>query len=122
MPKTAGPRRKILSYRDQTGRDVAFHAAHWDGFEFDGGPWIVALTGPWGCVQVWAASEAEGRRVIGKVIEAAGIDPADGDWIVTRDSSGRSDTVRRFRVSNLATVPAVTMRAGPSGHPKAAGD
>ena len=112
---------KRLTYRDQSGASREAHAAHWDGFEFDAGPVIVACVGDWGTLQVWAASEAEGRRVIGHAASIAGLpvnDPEEAEWIVTASSNPRYGKGGRFRVATCWGVPVVTKRPGPNGYPE----
>jgi hypothetical protein len=111
---------KRFSYRDQSGTSREAHATHWDGFEFDAGPWIVSCFGEWGEMQVWAASEAEGRRVIGHAASIAGIpveDPALSEWAVTQSANPRYGKPGRFRVASLWGLPIVTKRRGPDGNP-----
>lgn len=112
--------RKVLRYRDQTGRGVAFHAAHWEGFSFMAGPVIVAAVGPWGTVQVWASSEAEGRRVVRHAAAAGGFNPDSGEeseWIVSRTSDPRYGRVTRVEVFHTSQGLSVSKRDGPSGPP-----
>jgi hypothetical protein len=111
---------KRLSYRDQGGASRAAHAAHWAGFEFEGGPWIVSCSGDWGEVQVWAASEAEGRRVINHAASIAGLpvdDPEQSEWSVSTSSNPRFGKPGRFRVATCYGLPVVTKRRGSDGYP-----
>jgi hypothetical protein len=111
---------KRLCYRDQTGASREAHAAHWDGFEFDGGPVIVACVGDWGTLQVWAASEAEGRRVIQHAASIANLpvdDPEEAEWVVTTSSNPRFGKPGRFRVATCYGLPVVTKRRGSDGYP-----
>ena len=117
---THGRRHKRLRYRDQTGAPVEGHTDHWRGFRWSGGPVIVAAIGPWGCVKCWAASEAEGKRVIRHAAAIGGFDPdgAQGEWVVTRDRSGRSDAIREFQTRQLKYGLSVSKRSGPVGFPE----
>jgi len=111
---------KRLTYRDQNGLGQAAHASHWEGFEFDGGNTIVYSYGPWGQLQVWAASEAEGKRVIRHAASIAGLavdDPVVGTWEVTTAKAGRNGQQGRYRVATIWGLPTVTKRQGPSGPP-----
>lgn len=117
---THGRRGKRLTYRDQSGASLEAHTAHWLGFEWEGGPAIVAAIGPWGTVKVWAASHDEGKRVIRHAASIAGFDPdgEEGTWILTTDSSGRSDAIRSYGVRQLKYGVSVSKRPGPSGYPE----
>jgi hypothetical protein len=109
---------KRLRYRDQTGSSQAVHQAHWAGFEWDAGRVVVAYCGPWGEVQVWASTEAEGRRVVLHACEVAGIPAsgvAAGEWVVTTAKEGRNGQAARFVVPTLGGVAVVSKRDGPSG-------
>jgi hypothetical protein len=116
----AGHRRRIkrLSYRDQTGASQAAHQAHWAGFTFQGGRTVVSYVGPWGEVQVWAADEAEGRRVISHACTIAGIPligPVVGEWVVTEARPGRNGQPGEYVVPMAEGVAFVSKRPGPSG-------
>lgn len=104
----ADPLRKKFSYRlpvveGNEAATVNSMAAVWDGVTWRTGPVIVAWVSPtYGTCQIWAESEAEGRRIIGMAIEHMGADERDGDWIVTESTSatkGRTATVRATVVS-----------------------
>jgi hypothetical protein len=112
--------RKVLRYRDQAGRSVRFHAEHWQGFRFLAGPVIVSAVGSWGEVQVWAASEAEGRRVIRHAASAGGWDPdteAGAEWLVSEVSDSRYGRVALVEVLDTSQGLSVSKRDGPSGPP-----
>lgn len=114
--------RKILQYRDQSGASQEQHRQHWSNFRWNTGPVIVAAEGPWGCCQVWAASEAEGRRVIRHAAAIGGWDPDDdpqGRWIVTASSSSRYGRRAEVGVKVRRGVAWVSKRDGPSGAPEA---
>jgi hypothetical protein len=110
---------KRLGYRVQGTATQPGQAAHWEGFTFTGGPWQVIYRGPWGQLQVWASSEAEGRRVIEHACSAAGIDPLDplGEYWVSRSSSPRYQRIATYRTAMKYGLPVVTVRPGPSGPP-----
>ena len=109
---------KRLSYRDQTGASQAQHQAHWAGYTFAAGNTIVAYAGPWGEVQVWAASEGVGRQVVLHACAIAGIPvsgPLAGEWIVTEARPGRNGQPGQFVVPQADGVAFVSKRSGPSG-------
>jgi hypothetical protein len=116
----ASHRRRIkrLSYRDQGGVSQAAHQAHWAGFSFEGGRTVVSYCGPWGEVQVWAADESEGRRVILHACSIAGIPVTGsdvGEWVVAEAKAGRNGQPGEFVVPTASGVAFVSKRPGPSG-------
>ena len=108
---------KRLGYRHQGSPTQEGQAEHWEGFTFEGGPWQVIYKGGWGQIQVWAASEAEGRRVVEHACTAAGIDPNDpaGEWFASVSSSPRYQRVATYRTAVKYGLPVVTVRPGPNG-------
>ena len=110
---------KRLGYRAAGEVSQPGQAAHWDGFTFQGGPVKVVYKGPWGAMQVWAASKGEGVRVIQHACAAAGIDPADpqGLWGCWRTEHPRFQRVATYRVAMRHGLPVVTVRDGPGGSP-----
>lgn len=121
---TDRPREKRLKYRDQIGNSLEAHTAHWANFVWQGGPYVVShLEGPWGRVQVWASSVAEGKRVIRHAGTIAGVDPDQvGRWewhVVQNPRYGKPGT---FRVKVLrGGYLHVTKREGTDGWPFVAG-
>jgi hypothetical protein len=110
-----------LSYRDLTGASQAAHQAHWAGFTWQGGPVQVRLVGPWGSPYVWAATEAEGRRVLSHAAAIAGWDLSAGgpaEWIVATTNGSRVGQVATFRTQVKRGALMVTKRDGPSGAPQ----
>jgi hypothetical protein len=72
-------------------------------------------------MQVWAASEAEGRRVINHAASIASIpvnDPEEAEWIVTRSKNPRYGRRGTYRTATYAGLPVVTKRDGPNGYPE----
>lgn len=109
---------KRLSYRDQSGASQAAHQAHWDGFVAEAGNVIVSYVGPWGEVQFWGATEAEGRRVVEHACSIAGIPvtgPDVGEWVVTTGTGGRNGRPGTFAVPSADGTPVVSKRSGPNG-------
>jgi hypothetical protein len=111
---------KTLTYRDQTGANLAAHTEHWRGFVWQAGPVIVThKDGPWGVVQVWASSIEEGKRVIRHAASIAGVDPdAEGRWEIsgtTNPRYGRSATLAPLVLKGGEI--SVTKREGSSGTP-----
>lgn len=111
---------KRLNYRDLSGASQAAHLAHWLDFQWEGGPVQVRCAGPWGQPQVYAASEAEGRRVLEHAAAIAGWDLSPGgpaQWDVAQVTDGRIGKTGTFRVMYRNGVPRVSKRNGPSGAP-----
>lgn len=113
--------RKTMRYRDQTGTPEADHVDHWAGFEWSAGPAIVTSQGaPWGVVQVWAETDAEGRRVIEHAAAIAGVDlTAEGcRWEYSSPRSSRYGKTGTMRVEHDMTgTPCISKRAGSDGRP-----
>lgn len=115
------PIRKVLSYRDQSGRPEADHVAHWAQFAWEAGPILVDhVDGAWGRVRVWASSEVEGRRVIQHAADIAGVDlKAKGRFLVSETKNpryGRIGVVVPVRSAESGKLM-VSKRDGPSGIP-----
>lgn len=117
------PLRKQLRYRDQTGASLEQHTEHWRGFEWQAGPVCVIHKGAaWGVPQVWAASVAEGKRVLRHAGAIAGVDPdIDGEWVVTGTLNPRYGRTGTMLVKGLRNgAVSVTKRDGPNGLPQVA--
>jgi hypothetical protein len=116
-----GLRVKQLGYRDQSGASQAAHAAHWAGFRFQSGPVQVIAIGSWGQCQVWASSEAEGKRVIRHAAAIGGWDPDNepgSEWQVTRVESSRYGAIYQVETMDTPQGLRVSKRTGPSGQPR----
>lgn len=117
------PLRKVLRYRDQVGATLEEHTEHWRGFEWQAGPVCVIHKGaPWGVPQVWAASAAEGKRVLRHAGLIAGV-PVDqvGQWVITGTLDPRYGRTGTMLVKGLRDgAISVTKREGPSGLPQVA--
>jgi hypothetical protein len=111
--------RKKFHYRDNSGMDQAGHAAHWQGFTWQAGPVVVKCFGPWGQMQVWASSEAEGRRVIEHAASAGSWDLSapEVEWLVSVASGGRNGRSGTMKTKETYLGIEVTKRDGPSGFP-----
>lgn len=114
------PLRKKLTYRDNSGASQLAHALHWRGFTWQAGPAIVVCYGPFGTMKVWAASEAEGRRVINHAAAIAGWDlngSAGVEWEVLQATGGRNGRTGTMQTKETPVGIEVTKRDGPSGSP-----
>ena len=117
------PLRKVLRYRDQVGATLEEHTEHWRGFEWQAGPVCVIHKGaPWGVPQVWAASAAEGKRVLRHAGLIAGVAVDEvGQWVVTGTLDPRYGRTGTMLVKGLRDgAISVTKREGPSGLPQVA--
>jgi hypothetical protein len=117
------PLRKTLGYRDLNGHTLETHTDHWRDFEWQAGPVVVTHEGArWGRLQVWAATAAEGKRVIRHAGAIAGVDPdEEGEWFVHVAQSSRYGRTGTMRVKPLGSgAVSVTMRSGSSGLPEVA--
>lgn len=118
------PLRKVFRYRDQAGATLEEHTEHWRTFQWEAGPVCVIHKGAaWGVPQVWAASVAEGKRVIRHAGVIAGVDPDQvGEWIVTGSLNPRYGKTGTMGVKVLrGGYLSVTKRDGPDGLPEVAG-
>jgi hypothetical protein len=115
------PLRKRFRYRDQTGASLEAHTEHWRGFIWEAGPVCVIHKGaPWGVPQVWAASAAEGQRVIRHAAAIAGInaDAPAYQWIITTSSSPRYGSPGLMAPKDLGRgAISVTKRESPNSLP-----
>lgn len=109
-----------LSYRCPGGTSLESASAHWRGFSYSHGNTQVIYRGPWGQMQVWAAGESEGRRVIAHACSHANIDINDpfGRWSVNEVSGGRFGGGGTCRVAEQDGRALVTVRNGPDGLPE----
>jgi hypothetical protein len=110
---------KKLTYQDRSGKSQAEHAAHWVGFSWQAGPVVCSCMGPWGEVQCWAASEAEGRRVLTHALDGGGwsADSPGVEWAFATAKGGRNGRTARMVTRTTPQGIEVTMRDGPSGFP-----
>lgn len=118
---THGPRLKRLTYRDQGSATLEEHAAHWEGFTFTSGPVRVVLSGRWGQPQVWASTEAEGKRVLLHAAAIAGYDPTTdptAQWEIADGSARGVAAGLIYGVRQLRWGPAISKRDGPTGAPE----
>ena len=112
--------RKTFKYRDLTGVSLEAHTNHWASFQWEAGPVCVIHRGAaWGVPQVWAASAAEGKRVIRHAGSIAGVNPdTEGEWVVTGSLNPRIGRRGTMRVQILRGGSlSVTKREGSDGLP-----
>lgn len=116
---SGNPLVKQFKYFDSSGSALEVHAAHWRDFTWQAGDVIVTAYGtPLGKPQVWATSEAEGRRVIAHAAQVAGVDLTDAKWRAVTSSNPRfgQPGLMRLKVSQGALW--VTKRPTPNGSPE----
>lgn len=106
--------RKLFRYRSKGGRFLPQLTAWWTNFQWEAGDTCVIHKGAWwGTPQVWAATEAEGKRVIRFAASEAGIDPDQvGEWQVTSASAPRIGMSGTMRVHLKDGFPWVASRPG----------
>ena len=111
--------RKRLRYRSSSGIGLGELVDHWKDFTFTGGPVRVRHVGSsWGTVEVWAASEDEGKRVIFHAAGEAGIDPDQvGRWSTRRSDSSRLGVSLSMSVDTTGGYYWITERDGSDGRP-----
>ena len=111
--------RKRFRYRSVSGNDLGAVVDHWKDFSFEAGPYRVRwVGGPWGSVEVWAATEAEGKRVIQHAAGEAGLNPFEsGRWSTRVSSSSRLGVSGTMRVDTKGGYYWITARDGSDGRP-----
>jgi hypothetical protein len=86
-------------------------ADHWRGFSWRCGPYIVKwFSDSWPELQVWAESEAEGKRVIRHALDHIGATEDEGEWYssyVDNKRNGKIGTVSPTLVSASPTSKGV---------------
>ena len=107
--------RKLFRYRSESTRDLGQLSAYWQSFTWQAGDVCVFHKGAWwGTPQVWAESEAEGKRVIRFAAAEAGIDPDQvGEWGTSSSSSPRFGMSGTMRIQRYKGFPWVAQRSGP---------
>ena len=111
--------RKRLRYRSRNGSDLSALVDYWKDFTWTGGSTRVRWSGgAWGTVEVWAASESEGKRVIQHAAGEAGFDAFEtGGWSVRVTSSTRLGVSLLMRVDTTGGYYWITERDGSDGRP-----
>ena len=102
-----------------SGNDLGQLVDYWKDFTFVGGPYRVRWSGgTWGTVEVWASTEAEGKRVIQHAAGEAGFDPFEtGRWSVRLSGSTRLGVSDTMRVDTTGGYFWITERDGSDGRP-----
>lgn len=114
--------RKRFRYRCLSGNDENALVDHWKDFSFEGGPHRVRWTGPtWRSPEVWAATPAEGKRVVQHAADEAGVGPLEaGGWSTRLSGSGRQGVPGTMRVDTTGGYYWITARDGSDARPKVA--
>ena len=90
---------KTFRYRSKGSQLLENVVNHWKDFVWQAGPvCVINKNGWWGVPQVWAASEAEGKRVIRHAATEAGIDLEKTEWVVTSSKNPRYGNQGTMRV------------------------
>ena len=111
--------RKRFRYRSTSGLGLGEIVDYWKDFTFQSGPYRVRHTGSsWGTLEVWAATEDEGKRVIRHAAGEAGIDPDQvGRWSTRRSDSSRLGVSDTMRVDTTGGYFWITSRDGSDNRP-----
>ena len=111
--------RKRLRYRSVSGIGLGELVDYWKDFTFTGGSVRVRHVGSsWGTVEVWAITEAEGKRVILHAAGEAGVDPNQvGRWSTRRSDSSRLGVSLPMSVDTTGGYYWITERDGSDGRP-----
>ena len=111
--------RKRFRYLAVSSNDLSAVVDHWKDFTWEGGPYRVRWIGStWRTPEVWAASEAEGQRVIQHAAREAGFDPLEGgEWRTRLSSSTRLGVSGTMRVDTTGGYYWITARDGSNGRP-----
>lgn len=120
MGRSHTPREKRFTYADRTGKSQAEHVKHWLGFKWSAGNVVVKARGIWGECQVWASSEAEGKRVIRHGLTFGGFnpdDPSQGSWS-SAEAKGRNGQPGTYGLAITRYGALVSKRDGPNGQPE----
>ena len=119
-PQNNRPLRKQLRYRDLSNSDASAHSRHWDSFTWEAGPVCCTFRSEIvGVLQVWAASESEGKRVINFAAAISGFSTdSDGEWQIAFSSNPRFGQFGSMRVKKIWGFNSVSKRDGSSGPPE----
>lgn len=119
-PAGERPLRKLFRYRSKSTRSNDQLREYWSEFAWQAGSVMVQHKGAWwGTPQVWASSEAEGKRVLRFAAGEAGINPdLDGEWIVGGSSSPRFGQSGTMRLQKPGGTYWVVRRDGSDGYPE----
>lgn len=90
---------KTFRYRSKGSQLLENVVNHWKDFVWEAGPVCVINKGLWwGVPQVWAASEAEGKRVIQHAAAEAGISLEKSEWVISSSKNPRYGNTGTMRV------------------------
>ena len=111
--------RKRFKYLSISGNDLETVVNHWRDFTWEGGPYRVRWIGrTWRTPEVWAATEAEGKRVIQHAAREAGFDPLEGgEWRTRISSSTRLGVYCSLSVDTTGGYYWITARDGSDQRP-----
>ena len=106
--------RKRTRYRSKSDRDSKQLQSYFATFKWDAGPvCVIHADAWWGTPQVWASTEAEGKRVLRHIAGEAGIDPDQvGRWITRGSNNPRIGMAGRMGVRRIDGIPWVSRRDG----------
>ena len=109
---------KEMKYWDQSGKTHEEHFLHWKDFVWQAGPVMVGVAGSvLGKMQVWAASETEGRRVVDHAASISGVTLTADNYVVSTSKSSRVGQPGTMRIQQSRGLWMVANRDGPIGPP-----
>ena len=111
--------RKRFRYRAVSGNDLSAVIDHWKDFSFEAGPYRVRwVGGAWRSPEIWAATEAEGQRVIEHAAVEAGVSPLEGGrWSTRLSGSTRQGVPGTMKIDTTGGYYWITARDGSSERP-----
>ena len=108
--------RKLFGYRSLGDSSAESLFGYWKDFTWEAGPVIVKHHDAWwGQIQVWALSEAEGKRVIRFAGVNAGINPdEEGTWKIQVATGSRNGRTGRMIIEDRGGQWGICARTGAS--------
>ena len=109
---------KNLTYFDQNNTSLQATVDHWKDFVWQSGAVVVSCAGTaLGKPQVWAATEAEGKRVLEHAAQIAGVDLTDAEWLLGTPKDPRFGVPATMRILKRKGILGITKRGGQNGYP-----
>lgn len=110
---------KNLTYFDQNNTSLQATVDHWKDFVWQSGAVVVSCAGTaLGKPQVWASTEAEGKRVLEHAAQIAGVDLTDAEWMLGTPKDPRFGVPATMRILKRKGILGITKRGGQNGYPE----